>query len=165
MGFNFSKIAGLKTINRILGTFQGKEYELASVYSHFQEAKIVILEQMDNPFINVFFGNGHGALYKKYVCADLEVNLTPKGTHNIHVSPVLFFFRYGLVGLAWYFALLLYALKKTKKMLFLRKPALVDNHEAISVFYLLSLLIASFMGNSFIYLNIPVAFYLTANSK
>ena len=161
---NVSKITSLRTIVRIKGTFQKKDYELVGVNSRFREAKNVISQQMNNPVFNIIFGNGHGALYKGYVAWDLAVNLTDKGTHTIHMTPVTFFFRYGLLGLTWYLLVFFYAILKAKRIILLRKHEVVNDCMAISNLYLCSMLLSSIIGqNNFIYMDIPIMLYLAAS--
>ncbi|MBI5238012.1 MAG: hypothetical protein HY887_06280 [Deltaproteobacteria bacterium] len=159
--FNAEKVSSLSTIDRFIGTFEGSERQMVSVNSRYSEAKTAIMEQLNGPPFFVIFGNGHGALYKELVSWDLEVNLTPKGTHNIHVSPAMFFFRYGVPGIAWYVLLILYAARRTMKMLFLRQAGPVNDCAAINALYLFAMLMSSILGqNNFIYMNIPVALFL-----
>ncbi|MBI5343728.1 MAG: hypothetical protein HZB83_00045 [Deltaproteobacteria bacterium] len=161
--FNAEKLSSLSTIDRFIGTFEGSEHQMVSVNSRYGEASTAIMEQLNGPPFFVIFGNGHGALYKEVVSWDLEVNLTPKGTHNIHVSPALFFFRYGVPGIAWYVLLILYAAKRTVRMLFLSQAGPVNDCAAINALYLFAMLMSSILGqNNFIYMNIPVAFFLNA---
>jgi len=162
--FYAPEVASLKTISRIRGTFQGQEGEMVGVNSRFSEAKTAISEQLSKPVIEVIFGSGHGGLYKKFVAWDLAVNLTPKGTHNIHMSPALFFFRYGLLGFAWYLLILLYAISRATRIMFLQRGETINDCMAISNLYLCALLLSSIIGqNNFIYMDIPIMLYLTAN--
>ncbi|HBG46840.1 MAG TPA: hypothetical protein DDW94_07610 [Deltaproteobacteria bacterium] len=159
---NLSAASSFKTVERLFGAYEMNEEEMISTTSRFSEASAAVTEQMNNPIFNVLFGNGHGALYREYVFWDLEVNMTPKGTHNIHISPALFFFRYGLLGLAWYLMIFFYAISKAKRMLFLRSGGYVNDCRVISSLYLCSMLLSSFLGqNNFIYMDIPIMLYLT----
>ncbi len=159
---NLSAMSSFKTIDRLAGAYQFEAEEMISTTSRFGEASAVINEQMNNPVFNILFGNGHGALYREYIFWDLEVNMTPKGTHNIHISPALFFFRYGLLGLAWYLMVLLYAVSRAKSVVFPGKGEAANDCMAISSLYMCSMLLSSFLGqNNFIYMDIPVMLYLT----
>ncbi len=161
--FNASKIESMRTIARFAGTFEGDKLELVSVNSRQQEAATAVHEQLAGSPFFVLFGNGHGALYKGLVSWDLAVNLTPKGTHNIHVSPALFFFRYGIPGIAWYVLLILYGTKRAVKILFMRPGSVVNDRALINALYLFAMLMSSILGqNNFIYSNIPVALFLDA---
>ncbi len=158
------EIASLRTIGRIAGTFQKKEYELVGVESRFKEAEKVIKQLIAKSYINIIFGMGHGALYKGHVAWDLEVNRTEKGTHAIHITPATFFFRYGLLGLTWYLLILFYAISKAKRIVLLRDGETVNDYMAISNLYLCAMLLSSILGaNNFIYMDIPIMLYLTAN--
>jgi hypothetical protein len=49
-------------------------------------------------------GLGHGTVYFPYLeIGSISRNFTEEGyTHNIHIGPVMLFFRYGIFGLALY---------------------------------------------------------------
>ena len=158
------RIASLRTISRITGTFEEKDYELVGIKSRFKEAKTVIEQLITKPYLNIIFGMGHGALYQGYVAWDLEVNRTEKGTHAIHITPVTFLFRYGLFGLAWYMLILFYAISKAQRVVLLQEGETVNDGMAISNLYLCAMLLSSIIGaNNFIYMDIPIMLYLTAN--
>jgi hypothetical protein len=78
----------------------------ASFAARLEEAQDA-LSQVDRawPAVQYLFGYGHGATYTPMV-SYVERNVTRDGVvHNIHVGPVLLFFRYGLFGLGVYLTL------------------------------------------------------------
>lgn len=55
--------------------------------------------------MNYLFGQGHGATFRP-VHSDPWRNINDQGTvHNVHITPILLFFRYGLLGLGAFAAL------------------------------------------------------------
>lgn len=120
------------------------------------------------------FGKGNGALYQpgeKIDVASFLVSgaVTPKGIHHIHMSPFMFFFRYGLLGFLWYWVLFLFVFAKILIFSFryVRRTGTSGNirendYLIICYFYLASLMLGSLMGNVFIYPHFPLTLYLAS---
>jgi len=88
-----------------LDTLVGEEGD-SSLESRGLEAQDVwvTVESRWTP-INVLFGQGHGATFRP-VHSDPWRNINEHGTvHNIHITPVLVFFRYGLLGIGAFLVL------------------------------------------------------------
>jgi hypothetical protein len=88
-----------------LDTLVGEESD-SSLESRGLEVKdVAAAVATDWTPINYVFGAGHGATFKP-VYSDPWRNINEHGTvHNIHITPVLLFFRYGLLGLGAFAAL------------------------------------------------------------
>jgi hypothetical protein len=79
----------------------------ASLLARVLEARDALAMVVENwASIQYLVGYGHGATYRPYY-SYIERNVTDEGfVHNIHVGPVLIFFRYGLLGVLLYLTLL-----------------------------------------------------------
>lgn len=78
----------------------------ASIISRFSEARDVLDEFNRSPPGMMLIGKGHGATYAP-VTMPLR-NVTDEGrVHNIHFSPMLILYRYGIIGFIFYAALLI----------------------------------------------------------
>lgn len=88
-----------------LDTLVGEEGD-SSLESRSLEAKdIWATVEGDWTPMNWLFGQGHGATFRP-VHSDPWRNINDQGTvHNVHITPVLLFFRYGLLGLLGFAAL------------------------------------------------------------
>ena len=91
-----------------------------SLLSRFIEAKDAIgyMFSIDNVFVYLL-GFGHGGVYEvnEYIGSDLNL-VDGIYSHHIHITPVLFFFRYGLLGFLLYLYLIFLVLKRLKSVFF-----------------------------------------------
>jgi hypothetical protein len=90
----------------------------ASVLARVLEARDAVTMAVEKwKPLQFLVGFGHGATYRPYY-SFIERNVTDEGfVHNIHVGPVLIFFRYGLMGVLLYLTLLV---SVTRELLMIR---------------------------------------------
>lgn len=97
----------------------GRFYEVKDIVRHFDK---------NGSLYNYFFGFGYSATYQPFNFIGTNLNLDSFGNvHHAHFTPVLIYFRYGLIGFlfyAWLFYLaikyyLLVLTSKTKNFLFI----------------------------------------------
>jgi len=152
------------TQSRFFATVRsGEAIEGASVVNRFLEAdsatKTLKLTQGA-----ILTGLGHGAVYvPSRELLRRTHNLTDEGfIHNIHVGPSLLLFRYGVLGVIFYFFLwfvvfkgLSFGRRMNKAMLDSQLPRTDRLYTKVKVFYAgyfiyLSLLVCSHFGNHFV---------------
>lgn len=85
-----------------------KDYHDRSLDVRINEAQdAVLMMQKEGTAVNHILGFGHGASYRPVNLYNIR-NITKDGSiHNIHIGPVLIYFRYGILGVVLYGCLLL----------------------------------------------------------
>ena len=74
-----------------------------SLITRIEETQDVLLTiRQDGNLSSLIFGFGHGGTYTPFY-SHVKRNITDEGrVHNIHITPIMIFFRYGLIGLLVY---------------------------------------------------------------
>lgn len=92
---------GLLAGHRMESLARGEQDE--SLLSRVQEASDVLATfSREGSTLTYLTGFGHGATYRPEA-SFLARNVTAEGrVHNVHIGPLMIFFRYGLIGLAAY---------------------------------------------------------------
>jgi hypothetical protein len=113
-----------------------------SILQRFVEIDMVISEMTESP-ISLLLGQGFGAHY-----GNMDGKLLAYGelVHNIHSTPIMIYFRNGLIGLFLYLALLIYTLKSL-----MSKSDIVFRCANTAIIF-----IASLLFNQYFYWNVQV---------
>jgi hypothetical protein len=128
-------------IQTIVSNNNGSDLD-GSILQRFVEIDMVIYEMTRSP-ISLLLGQGFGAHY-----GNIDEKLLAYGetVHNIHSTPIMIYFRNGIIGLFLYLALIIYTLKSL-----LSKSDIIFRCATTGIIF-----IASLLFNQYFYWNIQV---------
>lgn len=121
----------------------------ASLLSRINEGRDALeMLTVEESLLVWLFGFGHGAAYVP-IESNIVRNINDVGiVHNIHIAPVLFLFRYGVVGLFFYFAFFSYSIAFLLKRAFF-SPFVID-YRMLSSLSVVAYFASSFLRNEFV---------------
>lgn len=138
--------------NRIFETTSLSKKDM-STHNRISEMKDVISTMETEDFLFTLIGHGNGSLWNREKAGSYRNVVFANKVHNIHILPVAFLFRQGILGLFFLFSLYVVILSMFLKFVY-RKKIIRINYQfyyLAGMVFLIALVAGSFVTSRIIY--------------